>query len=60
MFAGLVIAELALMGAASGLAAALGRTATPVAIESARSTESPTVTPAEWLTGDPLPPELAQ
>ena len=58
VFAGLVVAELALMGAASGLAAALGRTATPVAIESARATESPTVTPAEWLTGDPLPPEL--
>lgn len=58
VFAWMVVAELAVMGAASGLASALGRTATPVAIESARETGSPTVTPAEWLTGDPLPPEL--
>ncbi len=57
-FAGLIVAELAVMGAASGLAAALGRTATPVALEAARETGSPTITPAEWLTGDPLPPEL--
>ena len=57
-FAGLVVAELAVMGAASGLAAALGRTATPVALEAARETGSLTVSPAEWLTGDPLPPEL--
>lgn len=58
VFTGLVVAELAVMGAASGLAAALGRTATPLALESARELGSPTVTPAEWLTGDPLPPEL--
>ena len=58
IFAWLVIAELAVIGAASGLAGALGRSATPVALESARATESPTVSPAEWLTGDPLPPEL--
>jgi cytochrome c oxidase assembly factor CtaG len=58
IFAALVVAELALMGVASGLAAALGRTATPLGIESARDTGSLTVTPAEWLTGDPLPPEL--
>ncbi|NLA66129.1 MAG: bifunctional copper resistance protein CopD/cytochrome c oxidase assembly protein [Leucobacter sp.] len=57
VFAWLVVAELAVMGGASGLAAALGRSATPVAIESARDTGSPSVTPAEWLTGDPLPPE---
>ncbi len=58
VFAWLIVAELAVMGAASGLAAALGRTATPVALESARETGSPSVTPAEWLTGDPLPAEL--
>lgn len=58
VFAWLIVAELGMMGAASGLAAALGRTATPVALESARETGSLTVTPAEWLTGDPLPPEL--
>ncbi len=57
-FAALVVAELAIMGVASGLAAALGRTATPVALESARETGSLTVSPAEFLTGDPLPPEL--
>ncbi|ANJ28527.1 copper transporter [Agromyces aureus] len=48
----LVVAELAFMGIASGVAAALARTATPVA-------EQPGViaqTPAEILTGEPLPP----
>jgi putative copper resistance protein D len=58
LFRWVVAAELAVIGAASGLAGALGRTATPVALESARETGSTTVTPAEWLTGDPLPPEL--
>ncbi|CAG7606045.1 hypothetical protein LEUCIP111803_00882 [Leucobacter soli] len=58
IFTWLVLAELAVMGAASGFAGALGRTATPLALESARDTGSPTVSPAEWLTGDPLPPEL--
>jgi putative copper resistance protein D len=58
VFAWLIVAELAVMGAASGLAAALGRTATPVALESARETGDLDVSPAEWLTGDPLPPEL--
>ncbi|SFR66994.1 putative copper resistance protein D [Agromyces sp. CF514] len=48
----LVVAELAFMGIASGVAAALARTATPVV-------EEPGViarTPAEILTGEPLPP----
>jgi len=57
-FASLVVVELVAMGAASGLASALGRTATPVALEAARETGGVTVSPAEWLTGDPLPPEL--
>lgn len=57
-FAGLIAAELVVMGAASGFAAALGRTATPVALDAARDSGAPDVTPAEWLTGDPLPPEL--
>ncbi len=58
VFAWLVVAELAVMGAASGLAAALGRTATPVALESSRETGSLNTSPAEYLTGDPLPAEL--
>ncbi|MCS4277179.1 putative copper resistance protein D [Mycetocola sp. BIGb0189] len=49
----IVVAELAFMGIASGVAAALGRTATPVLEDT-----SPTRTPAELLTGDKLPPEL--
>jgi putative copper resistance protein D len=57
VFAWLVVAELAVMGVASGIAGALGRTETPVALESARS-QGGQVSPAEWLTGDPLPPEL--
>ena len=56
-FAWFVIAELAVMGIASGVAGALGRTATPVALEPAREGGSG-IPPAEWLTGDPLPPEL--
>lgn len=57
VFAWLVVAELAVMGVASGIAGALGRTATPVALEPARDQGSG-VSPAQWLTGDPLPPEL--
>ncbi|KIP51395.1 copper transporter [Leucobacter komagatae] len=56
VFAWFVIAELALMGFASGIAGALGRTATPVPLEPI----DPSVgaSPAEILTGDPLPAEL--
>ncbi|QZY50729.1 cytochrome c oxidase assembly protein [Leucobacter tenebrionis] len=56
-FAWFVVAELAVMGIASGVAGALGRTATPVALEPARD-QGGRISPAEWLTGDPLPPEL--
>ncbi len=49
----LVALELALMGAASGAAAALARTPPPV-----DPTVPATPTPAERLTGAPLPPEL--
>ncbi|GAA1442174.1 cytochrome c oxidase assembly protein [Leifsonia poae] len=49
----LVTAELAFMGIASGVAAALARTATPVAEKLGT-----TPTPAEILTGEKLPPEL--
>jgi putative copper resistance protein D len=50
----LITAELAFMGIASGVAAALARTATPVdqALGSAP-------TPAEILTGEPLPPPVS-
>lgn len=58
VFAWFVTLELAFMGLASGLAGALGRTATPVSLEPLRDTGSGVVPPAEWLTGDPLPPEL--
>ncbi|GGI39420.1 hypothetical protein GCM10010988_23980 [Cnuibacter physcomitrellae] len=48
----LVAVEMVFMGIATGFAAALGRTATPV------SQEIPVVqTPAQILTGEPLPPE---
>ena len=57
VFAWFVTAELAVMGIASGVAGALGRTATPVALEPARD-QGEGISPAEWLTGDPLPPEL--
>ncbi|WP_345762654.1 cytochrome c oxidase assembly protein [Diaminobutyricibacter sp. McL0608] len=53
MFWWLVTAELAFMGIASGVAAALARTATPVA-----QTLGSAPTPAEILTGEKLPPEL--
>lgn len=51
-FWGILTLELVFMGVASGAAAALARTAPPV--------EAPLVgqTPAEVLTGSPLPPEL--
>jgi putative copper resistance protein D len=49
----LVTAELAFMGIASGVAAALARTAPPIA-----QTLGPAPTPAEILTGEPLPPPL--
>ncbi len=52
-----VTIELAVMGVASGVAGALGRSATPVALEPARD-QGGRISPAEWLTGDPLPPEL--
>nr|WP_244962886.1 cytochrome c oxidase assembly protein [Cryobacterium roopkundense] len=55
-FWGLVVAELGFMGLASGVAAALARTATPVA--QVVATQVPTSTPAQILTGEPLPPEL--
>ncbi|MEQ1735533.1 MAG: cytochrome c oxidase assembly protein [Rhodoglobus sp.] len=47
-------AELAFMGIASGVAAALARTATPVPEIAASDLSDPT--PAELLTGAPLPP----
>jgi cytochrome c oxidase assembly factor CtaG/putative copper export protein len=50
----IVSAELALMGVASGLAAALSRTATPVPQVPVEQLANPT--PAEILTGSPLPP----
>ncbi|MCW3493039.1 bifunctional copper resistance protein CopD/cytochrome c oxidase assembly protein [Microbacterium sp. SSM24] len=49
----LVVGELVLMGAASGAAAALARTPPPVPSEPPAAR-----TPAEVLTGAPLPPEL--
>lgn len=54
-FWALVAMELAFMGLASGVAAALGRTAPP--IEEVPATELARATPAEILTGSPLPPE---
>lgn len=51
-----VSAELALMGIASGLASALARTATPV--PQIPASEIAQATPAEILTGEPLPPEF--
>lgn len=50
----IVIAELALMGAASGLATALSRTPTPVPQVPVDELADPS--PAEILTGSPLPP----
>ncbi|WP_336659979.1 cytochrome c oxidase assembly protein [Leucobacter sp. USHLN153] len=56
-FVWFVVSELAVLGIASGVAGALGRTATPVALEPVRD-QPGGISPAEWLTGDPLPPEL--
>lgn len=53
-FATLVAVELAFMGVASGVAAALARTPTPVLEVPASQLTDPT--PAEILTGAPLPP----
>ncbi|GAA0990500.1 cytochrome c oxidase assembly protein [Subtercola frigoramans] len=50
----IVIAELVFMGVASGVAVALARTATPIP-----ETVPTTLTPAQILTGEPLPPELS-
>jgi cytochrome c oxidase assembly factor CtaG len=52
----LVVAELAFMGIASGVATALARTATPV--PQVPFDELENATPAELLTGSPLPPPL--
>lgn len=52
-FWGLVTLELALMGVASGAAVALSRTAPPL-----EETLPARPTPAEILTGSPVPPEL--
>nr|WP_233245516.1 cytochrome c oxidase assembly protein [Salinibacterium hongtaonis] len=52
LFWWLVVAELGFMGIASGVAAALARTATPVAEEIV------VFTPATMLTGEPLPSPL--
>jgi putative copper resistance protein D len=52
-FWGLVVLELAFMGLASGAAAALARTAPPTTAAVPESR-----TPAEYLTGAALPPEL--
>ncbi|GAA3878335.1 cytochrome c oxidase assembly protein [Leifsonia kafniensis] len=52
----LVVAELGFMGIASGVAAALAKTATPVV--QVATTEIPTSTPAQILTGNLLPPPL--
>lgn len=55
-FGWLIVTELAFMGLASGVAAALARTATPVA--QIVATDIPQSTPAQVLTGEVLPPEL--
>ena len=52
----LVVAEVAFMGVASGVAAALARTATPQPLVAASDAVDPT--PAELLTGAPLPPPV--
>ena len=51
----LVLVELFIMGAAIGMASALGKTALPE-----NPNEFIPLTPAEILTGDPLPPELTE
>ncbi|MCU1417036.1 MAG: copper transporter [Schumannella sp.] len=54
----LVVAELAFMGVASGVAAALARTATPVDAAATPIADLPDPTPALLLTDRELPPEL--
>lgn len=54
----LVVAELAFMGLASGVAAALARTATPVDASQTPAEELPDPSPALLLTDRELPPEL--
>jgi cytochrome c oxidase assembly factor CtaG/putative copper export protein len=53
----IIAAELAFMGIASGVAAALARTATPVPEIAAADLADPS--PAELLTGSPLPPTVS-
>jgi cytochrome c oxidase assembly factor CtaG/putative copper export protein len=53
----IIAAELGFMGIASGVAAALARTATPVPAVVVAETANPT--PAELLTGTPLPPVVS-
>ena len=53
----IIAAELGFMGIASGVAAALARTATPVPAVVVAETANPT--PAELLTGSPLPPVVS-
>ena len=55
-FWAMVAAELGFMGLASGVAVALARTATPLV--EVPATEQERASPAEILTGEPLPPEL--
>ena len=52
----MIAAELTVMGVASGLASALARTQTPIPQIPARDFAQ--ATPAEILTGEPLPPEF--
>lgn len=54
----LAVAELGFMGIASGVAAALARTATPVDLAQLPTGELPDPTPALILTDRELPPEL--
>ena len=51
-----VLTEIAIMGVAVGLAVALARTETPV--DDIPGSELASPTPAEYLTGKPLPPEF--
>ncbi len=53
----IIAAELGFMGIASGVAAALAKTATPVPEVAASDLADPT--PAELLTGSPLPPPVS-
>lgn len=53
----IVAAELGFMGIASGVAAALARTATPV--PEVAAVDLPDPSPAELLTGRPLPPPIS-